>query len=99
MAALTLTEGHELTSNDLSDLYRHCAEFLAAYAGPRFLRIQQEMQMTSTMKQQKTTLVKEGFDPEQCKTDKLYYMDVEKRKFSPVTADAYEAIIAGKVRL
>ena len=55
--------------------------------------------MTSTMKQQKTTLVKEGFDPEQCKKDKLYYMDVEKKTFSPVTAEAYEAIIAGKVRL
>ena len=99
MAALTLTEGHDLTPNDLSDLYRHCAEFLAAYAGPRFLRIQQEMQMTSTLKQQKTTLVKEGFDPNKCKKDVLFYMNIEKKTFLPVTSEAYESIIAGKVRL
>ena len=48
---------------DLDGFGRHVTERLAAYARPVFLRVTGEIEATSTFKQRKVDLVKQGFDP------------------------------------
>ena len=51
-----------------------------SYAVPMFVRVQTEMSVTSTFKQLKGQLVKEGFDPALI-SDKLYCEDSPKKKY------------------
>ncbi len=99
MAAITLVEGHDLSPDDLQNLYRRCETSLPGYAIPRFLRIVPAMSMTSTFKQRKVDYVKEGFDTDSCGGDKLYVMDVTHRTYSPLTAEILTAIHNGNLKL
>ena len=98
MASLSLVQGRELTNIDLRTIFDQCSELLPSYAWPRFLRIQEKQHMTSTFKLQKVDLVKEGFDPEKVNPDPVYYLDLTKKAYTPITTESYQDIISGKIR-
>ena len=93
MAALVADKGL-----DLDALARHLAAQLPPYARPLFLRLQKQPTVTMTFKQKKIELVKQGFDPAVVE-DPLYFNDPEAGTFTPLDAEAYARIRAGKVRL
>lgn len=100
MAALNVPDSQgPLGELQLKAIYRHCEDYLTSYARPRFLRLQREVTMTATFKQQKFNLVKEGFDPKLIGHDLLYYLDAQKQTYSPLDGDMYEAIVNGNVRM
>ena len=101
MAALRLTDSSKLhlTEAELAAVYRHCGEYLTAYATPRFLRLQTELNMTATFKQQKFTLTKEGFDPNVITRDLLYFLDAKNKTYSPLNAESFDAISKGQLRM
>ena len=98
MASLSLGPGHDHSTIDLQAIYDHCARLLPTYAWPRFIRIQNRQNMTSTFKLQKVELTKEGFNPEKVKSDPLYCLDLAKKMYVPLTADLYSDVVSGKVR-
>ena len=65
---------------------------------PSFIRIQREMKMTSTFKQMKVDLVKEGFDPSKL-NDAIYYKDATQKTFVPLDSMTYQRILTGNTRL
>ena len=83
---------------DLAELPRAAAANLPAYARPVFLRLLPEIEITGTFKQRKVELVKEGFDPATV-NDPLYWLDPATAQYEPLTARAYQAIIAGGIKL
>ena len=100
MAAITLASGSSvLDTKQCIELFAHCAEYLASYARPRFVRVQKEMTLTGTFKQQKFQLVKSGFDPTAVAPDALYFYDATKSTYSELTRDAFEAVVKGSIRM
>jgi len=93
MAAL-VTDG-EL---DLDGFARHVVNRLAAYARPVFLRIMREIDTTSTFKQRKVDLARQGFDPG-ATGDPILFLHPELQTYVPLTPELYTEIGAGKVRL
>ena len=83
---------------DLSELYRHLETSLPDYARPVFLRIRKDLDMTSTFKQRKVDLVKQGFDPTAI-ADPLYVNDASTRAFVPLDAALYAKIMSGAARI
>ena len=72
--------------------------FYYRYAVPLFVRIQREMKITSTFKQMKVDLVKEGFDPSKI-NDAIYYQDATQKTFVPLDTMTYQHILTGNSRL
>ena len=100
MAAITTSAPSDgATEMQLRALYRHCEELLPAYARPRFVRVQREMTMTGTLKQMKTTLVEDGFDPQRCGGDVLYYASGSSKMFALLDATAYDDVNSGHLRM
>ncbi|XP_036298409.1 very long-chain acyl-CoA synthetase [Pipistrellus kuhlii] len=95
MASIKMKEGHEF---DGKKLFKHVADYLPAYARPRFLRIQDTIEITGTFKHRKVTLVEEGFSPAVIK-DALYFLDDKAAMYVPMTEDIYNAIRAETVKL
>lgn len=95
MATIRLHDGKEF---DGQKLYKHVIEHLPNYARPRFLRLQDELEITATFKQRKVTLVAEGFDPSAIK-DPLYFLDESERVYRAMTQSIYESIKEGKIKL
>ncbi len=93
MAAITPKEGV-----DLKALHAHLAENLPAYARPVFLRFQDEVETTGTLKYRKVDLVKEGFDPANT-TDPLFVVDNAAQSYRPVTIEVVAQIRSGAMRL
>jgi fatty-acyl-CoA synthase len=93
MAAITPKEGV-----DLAALYAHLTSNLPAYARPAFVRFQDEVETTGTLKYRKVDLVKEGFDPMNT-SDPLFVADVANKSYSPITADVLRDVLSGKMRL
>jgi fatty-acyl-CoA synthase len=93
MAAITPKEGV-----DLAALYAHLTSNLPAYARPAFVRFQDEVETTGTLKYRKVDLVKEGFDPMNT-SDPLFVADVANNSYSPITADVLRDVLSGKMRL
>ncbi len=83
---------------DLAALHAYLATHLPEYARPRFLRFQDELEITSTFKQRKTTLVEDGFDPART-TDRLYFDDPRDGAFVLLTPQLYGEIASGRVRV
>jgi fatty-acyl-CoA synthase len=86
------------TQCDLPGLYRHIENALPSYARPVFLRLRQNIELTSTFKQKKIDLVREGFDPSATK-DPLFFNDPKTRSFVPLDKSLYDAICSGAMRL
>ena len=83
---------------DLAALREHLQRCLPDYARPVFLRIRGAIEVTSTFKQKKIDLVKQGFDPNST-ADVLYFSDPERRGFVRLDPALYERICNGEVRL
>jgi fatty-acyl-CoA synthase len=93
MAALVVEDGL-----DLDGLSRHVAQQLPNYARPVFLRISKEIETTSTFKQRKLDLVKEGYNPAAIK-DPLYVLHPELQSYVRLDTSVYDDICEGKVRI
>jgi fatty-acyl-CoA synthase len=83
---------------DLHALHAHLSANLPEYARPLFLRVQNEIDVTTTFKQRKIELVKEGFDP-RATSDPIYFNDPQARAFVPLDPALHERIKRGEVRL
>jgi fatty-acyl-CoA synthase len=83
---------------DLVALRAHLAERLPPYARPLFLRLCQGMDVTTTFKQTKGSLVREAFDPSAV-NDPLYFDHPVEQRFVPVDDRLYTDIRHGRVRL
>ena len=83
---------------DLSALKAHVVAALPHYARPVFIRISQEAETTGTFKFKKINLVKAGFDPANI-DDPLYVSVPKEDEYKAITADVYEEILAGEIRL
>ncbi|KAM9480829.1 long-chain fatty acid transport protein 2-like [Clarias gariepinus] len=94
MAALTVKEKREFDCNKAFD---HVTNFLPVYARPRFIRILRSLDLTGTFKQVKTSLMKEGFDPEKV-TPPIYFLQESSKSYIPLTHTHYKSIISGEVR-
>lgn len=82
---------------DLTALHAHLQKQLPDYARPQFLRVRKNIDVTTTFKQKKIDLAKQGFDPSHS-TDPLYFSDPVKRTFVPLDPALYDRIVARQVR-
>ncbi|BFY97259.1 hypothetical protein BsWGS_00299 [Bradybaena similaris] len=96
MVALTLNEGYSLGAQELKSLYDHVCEELANYARPLFVRHLDEAVVTGTFKQQKFDLINQGFDLAKV-TDPLYFLDAERKTYSPLTANDLPKFLASRL--
>ena len=94
MAALTMLPGEKL---DLNKFAAYVTENLTVYARPHFIRISKVIDATSSFKQIKSNLQKEGFNPDLIK-DPLYFLDPEKNKYVKITKKVYDDIEKGVYR-
>ncbi|MYZ48996.1 long-chain-acyl-CoA synthetase [Propylenella binzhouense] len=83
---------------DLQAFHTHVCRQLPAYARPVILRIQSEISTTSTFKQRKVDLVKEGFDPAGT-PDPLFFLHPGLQAYVPLTPGLYSDIEAGRLKL
>ncbi|XP_069837935.1 long-chain fatty acid transport protein 2-like [Dendropsophus ebraccatus] len=85
-------------SFDGDKLYKKVEDYLPNYARPRFVRIQDCIEITGTYKQRKVELVKEGFNPLVIK-DPLYILDETEKRYKPMDSHIYKAIVEKKLKL
>ncbi|HVX99207.1 MAG TPA: long-chain-acyl-CoA synthetase [Pseudorhodoplanes sp.] len=83
---------------DLKGLYRHITQALPDYARPVFIRMRTALEVTSTFKQKKIDLVRDGFDPTAV-YDPIYFRDDDAETFVPLDKPLYDSICSGKMRL
>ncbi len=83
---------------DLGLLRAHLVEHLPEYARPLFLRMRSEIEVTSTFKQTKSELVRQGYDPVET-ADVIYFNSQERQAFVRLDNTLYEGIQAGHFRL
>ncbi|NXQ51562.1 S27A3 protein, partial [Anthoscopus minutus] len=95
MAALVLRPGRSL---DGPGLYRHLERLLPPYARPRFLRLQERLEMTETFKQQKVRLARDGCDPARV-AEPLLVLDEAARAFVPLDPERWERLRDGRIRI
>ncbi|XP_044521111.1 very long-chain acyl-CoA synthetase isoform X2 [Gracilinanus agilis] len=95
MASIRIKEDHEF---DGKKLYKHVSEYLPSYARPRFIRLQDTIEITGTFKHRKVTLVEEGFNPAVIK-DALYFLDDTEKMYIPMTEDIYNSISDKSLKL
>ncbi len=93
MAALVTNK-----SFDLAQLAVHLEKNLPFFARPVFLRFQPAIETTSTFKQRKIDLQKEGFNPGEIK-EPIYVRDAATGKYSPLTPAFYDDIVKGRMKL
>ncbi len=94
MAALTLLPEKDLHLNRFES---YVAENLAVFARPYFVRMRKEKDVTTSFKQIKSKLQKEGFDPELVK-DPLFFFDPVKLKYIKITKKVFDDIERGVYR-
>ncbi|XP_061077759.1 long-chain fatty acid transport protein 2-like [Conger conger] len=95
MAAITLKAGAEF---DPVGVFSQVSSYLPAYAWPRFLRIQDFLEITGTFKQMKVKLVGEGFSPSAV-FDPLYFLDEKEKCYVPMTQQIYSSIESKTIKL
>jgi fatty-acyl-CoA synthase len=93
MAAIVAKDNLNLTA-----LRDHIAQQLPEYARPAFLRIRKDNDLTTTFKQKKINLLKEGFDPSRT-SDPIYFNDPQRKAFVRLDPALYEQINSGRVQL
>ena len=86
MAAIHLEKDVEIAPGILKKIFDHTTEKLPSYARPVFLRFPTVEAVTTTHKQQKTQLRKEGYQPQDI-DDPLFYYDFKRKTYSPLTVD------------
>jgi len=93
MAALVTAPGF-----DLGELALYLEKNLPFFARPIFLRFQERIETTSTFKQRKIELQKEGFDPLTI-SDSLYVRDAASGRYRPLTPELHRALAEGNFKL
>jgi fatty-acyl-CoA synthase len=83
---------------DFAGLRRHLVRELPPYARPLFLRLRGSLDITSTFKQRKDGLVRDGFDPTATE-DAIYFDDPETKTYIPLDTALFTRIGAGDVRV
>jgi fatty-acyl-CoA synthase len=83
---------------DLVALHAHLSTDLPEYARPVFIRLQNELEVTSTFKQKKVDLVREGFNPAAIR-DPIYFNDPAAKAFVRLDDKLYQSIESGEIRL
>jgi fatty-acyl-CoA synthase len=83
---------------DLTALAAYLEKNLPFFARPIFLRFQQEIEVTSTFKQRKIELQKQGFDPALI-SDPLYVRLASSAEYTRLTPELYRDLCDGKVKL
>lgn len=83
---------------DLAALRRYASAHLPDYARPLFLRLRGEVEVTTTFKQKKVDLVRDGFDPDKI-SDPLYFDDRDAQAYRVLDRDLYEKIAGGEIRI
>ena len=83
---------------NLTALRDHIAQQLPEYARPVFLRIRKDNDLTTTFKQKKINLLKDGFDPGRT-NDPIYFNDPQRNAFVRLDPALHEQINSGRVRL
>ena len=91
MAAITLTDGAELNTADLTDMVNVFKKCLPAYAIPVFLRVQAKVETTGTFKYQKNKLKEDAFDPSKT-TERLLVLLSGASCYCDVTAEIFNNI-------
>lgn len=81
---------------DLAALHSHIVHTLPPYARPVFLRMRKAIEVTSTFKQKKIELVREGFDPSAA-SDPLFFNDPRTQAFVPLDKTLHDEICSGKI--
>uniref|UniRef100_A0A9J7ZW40 long-chain-fatty-acid--CoA ligase n=1 Tax=Cyprinus carpio carpio TaxID=630221 RepID=A0A9J7ZW40_CYPCA len=95
MAAVKLKEGREF---DCINTCSVLANYLPVYARPRFIRIQNSLEVTGTFKMKKVKLVEEGFDPTLIR-DPLYFLDLPQKKYIPLSQEIHKSIVSQDIKL
>ncbi|XP_062860722.1 solute carrier family 27 member 2a [Trichomycterus rosablanca] len=95
MAAVKLKDGETF---DCSAAYKNVVNLLPTYARPRFIRIQEALDVTGTYKQMKLKLAEEGFDPKTIRNS-LYFLDDRKQNYVPMSEEIFNSISDGRLRL
>jgi acyl-CoA synthetase (AMP-forming)/AMP-acid ligase II len=100
-AAIVLAERVTESEFDLKALADHALRVLPRYAVPIFLRITPALGYTSTMKMQKGKLRQEGCDVAQVERagDRMYWLPPHGVSYVPFTAEDYQRLEDGEVRL
>jgi fatty-acyl-CoA synthase len=93
MAAIVAKDNLNLTA-----LRDHIAQQLPEYARPVFLRVRKDNDLSTTFKQKKINLLKEGFDPSRT-SDPIYFNDPQRKAFVRLDPALYEQINSGRVQL
>ncbi|KAK3601064.1 hypothetical protein CHS0354_029290 [Potamilus streckersoni] len=98
MASIHLKDPNQdrLSPIMLMKLSKHCNAALPAYARPRFIRVQKELDLTSTFKQSKENLKQEEFDITKIR-DPLYYLHPTIDAYFPLDQTIYYQIISGNI--
>ncbi|CAG2238210.1 FACVL1 [Mytilus edulis] len=86
------SDNFEPTEEMLCKIMELCSTQLAGYAIPRFLRFTRFLDITSTFKQMKNTLKREGFDIN-LTMEPIYYFDIRHKKYCQIDKDLYSHII------
>ncbi|XP_029138817.1 very long-chain acyl-CoA synthetase isoform X2 [Protobothrops mucrosquamatus] len=95
MAAMRLKDGCPF---DGKKLFIHTKDYLPSYAIPRFIRIQEKLEITGTFKQRKGQLVKDGFNPANI-NDPFFFLDDSEKNYIPMTEEIYCSILEKKRKL
>jgi fatty-acyl-CoA synthase len=93
MAAIVAEDNLNLTA-----LRDYLVQQLPEYARPVFLRIRQENDVTTTFKQKKIDIVRDGFDPGRT-SDPIYVNDPQRKAFVRLDNALFADINAGRIRL
>jgi fatty-acyl-CoA synthase len=82
---------------DLAAFRTHLIKSLPDYARPLFLRIRNELGVTSTFKYSKIDLVRQGYDPV-ATPDTIYFNDAQRQAFVQLDKTLYDRIQIGRIR-
>jgi len=83
---------------DLGAFRLHLIDRLPGYARPLFLRIGNEMDVTTTFKYTKRDLVRQAYNPD-ATADRIYFDNPERDTFVQLDKALYDRIQAGRLRL
>jgi len=93
MAALVVDPDFDLM------MFRKClAERLPRYARPLFIRICQEIEITTTFKQRKAEVARQGYDPT-TSSEPIYFDDPQHKRFVRVEETLFNRVQTGQIKL
>ncbi|XP_046919481.2 fatty acid transport protein 1 [Dermatophagoides farinae] len=83
---------------DVNDLLKKLRQKVPIFSIPVFIRLVDQLELTSTHKLHKVTYRKQGFDPQLVK-DPLYFFDSKNFTYIPLDQQLYNQIIENKIRI